>query len=280
MTMRRATAKSSGWNMSLRASVLLWVLFIPTALFAGVNFDGVNSPGSGDDVLACGSDASVYNQEPFTIAAWIYPESTGEGSIGRIWCKQNTGETGYACFYMHNQTNPRIRFDKDYSPTSDLIVISANDSVVFNTWQAVLMTWDGSATATNVHLYANGTETSYATQTNGDNTKVSDAANAIYIGNRQGADRTFDGVITEVAFWDKVLDAQEIAQYALSRVKGMALQIAPANLIGYWPLWECGNAATCSGTFRNMSPNDNANLADCTPSNSPTGVAEAVLSVP
>src|SRR3990167_11164920 len=85
MTMRRATAKSSGWNMSLRASVLLWVLFIPTALFAGVNFDGVNSPGSGDDVLACGSDASVDNQEPFTIAAWIYPESTGEGSIGRIW---------------------------------------------------------------------------------------------------------------------------------------------------------------------------------------------------
>ncbi|HEY4612181.1 MAG TPA: hypothetical protein VII11_04300 [Bacteroidota bacterium] len=56
------------------------------------------------------------------------------------------------------------------------------------------------------------------------------------------------------------------------------LLIQPSNLKAYWPLDEFAEGATVSGTnsIRDLSGNGNHG----TPSNSPTGRAERVLSYP
>lgn len=264
--------------MTLPATVNLWGLmfhirrifpFILAFFLAcpvsrgGVDFDGT------DDYLTCQSLSAVDDQEPFSIYAVIEPDTNGELNVGVILYKDIGDATGGGWNFRFNSTY-QIMFKKDYS-TQDLIVRSINNSITASTIQRVLMTWDGSATATNVHLYVNGTEVSYSVQTNATGTKGSDASNNLLIGNDTTQGQTFDGRIEEVALWNKVLSANEISQLSNSRTRYLPLQISPSNLKFYQVLDECSDTSTCSGSdqFKDRSGNGSS----CTATNSPIGKA-------
>ena len=92
------------------------------------------------------------------------------------------------------------------------------------------MTWDGSITATNVHIYIDGTEITYAVQTNGVNL-YDNAAGDLNIGsNAVGA--SFNGIFREVAIFNKVLSADEISSLATRPVRNVPKEIG--NDIRYW----------------------------------------------
>lgn len=231
-----------------------------------IDFDGA------DDVITFGSTDDILTENgALTISVWINPNTLGEGNIGRIVGRENNVSPGVG-FRMIATAS--VRFFVFGSTV--LGVTASNDSIVLNTWQHIALTWDGSTTATNVHIYVNGIEVTYAAQTNGVSL-ANNSTQVLAIGNTNTANaQTFDGQISEVALWDSVLSLYEIRQLAFSRVKRIPLQISLSNLKAYWPLDDFSNGSSASGSnsIRDLSPEQRHG----TPANSPLGYSEEVLS--
>ncbi len=168
-----------------------------------LDFDGV------DDYVNIGSVTSLNNVRPISISAWIYPRSHGEGDAGRIISKHDA--TGRWSF--HFNTTGRLRFHKDFSGASELNRIAAGGTIAVNDWQHVVVTWDGSSNAANVHIYRNGGETGYSTTISGINPPDDDSASILRIG-AWGApgNNVFDGLIDDVRIYNRVLNPAEILQ--------------------------------------------------------------------
>ncbi len=93
----------------------------------------------------------------------------------------------------------------------DLTRTSSAATFPDNVWQHVLITWDGSITAANVHTYVDGSETGYATTTNGSGNPVA-SDGSLSLGGRIFDDAVnFNGRMAAVGRWNRVLDSGEIA---------------------------------------------------------------------
>lgn len=165
-----------------------------------LHFDGI------DDVVNTGSGSTLDNLPATTISAWIKPNTLGEGALGRIIQKGTGVATGFR-FLL--QANNALSFAVDYT-TTDLSRTTANSVFTLAVWTHVLVTWTGSATATNIRIYINGVETRYGTTRNGVGARTNDAALSLYIGNESGGTGTFDGLMDDVRVYNRVLSASEI----------------------------------------------------------------------
>ncbi|MBI2557706.1 hypothetical protein HYW20_00115 [Candidatus Woesearchaeota archaeon] len=171
-----------------------------------MRFDGVN------DFVDAGSDTSLDNLGPLTYSAWVNANSLGGSSEGRIISKETTSSLTSAFFLGGSK---RLVFQRQHSTTA-LAVQSANNAVTLNnTWQHVVMTWDGSTSAANgVKFYVDGVEKAHGFNQDGDGSLTSDAARSLAIGGmyQDGGKRPFDGLIDEVSVWNRTLSSSEISQ--------------------------------------------------------------------
>ena len=103
-----------------------------------------------------GSGASVRNMGAVTIAAWIKVAGVGEaGNPGRIVHKA-TGTAPVNGWQFVTQEANQLGFAVD-DTTTDLIRVSAANAFTLGAWHHVVVTWDGTAPATSVVMYVNGT---------------------------------------------------------------------------------------------------------------------------
>ena len=136
-----------------------------------------------------------------TISGWIKPISLGENSAGRIIAK--SADTSSNNGYILSTTSPnRLAV----SLVGSASAYSANDSVTLNTWQHVIVTFN-SAGATN--FYINGVLSGTPNQATAAASGITYTGN-LNIGNEAGTSRTFDGDISDVIIFDKVLTALEV----------------------------------------------------------------------
>lgn len=224
-------------------------------------------------VVNCGSASTLADKQPFTLSAWINPNSTGAQLKGRFFCKETTGtELAAGGWRFNTATTNIIEFVKA-GPGSNIQRQAAINSITTGSWQHVVCTWDGTTLGTGIRMYVNSTEVAYGTSFN-DNV-VTDSSNSIYIGNRGDKSREFDGLISEASFFNRVLTQSEINLLALSKVKGIPLQIL--NVIGYWPLDDFANGmsiAATSGSIIDRTVNANNGIG----LNTPVASAEQILS--
>src|SRR3989344_3284780 len=161
---------------------------VSSQIDGGANFDGV------DDLLDCGSGSSLDNLKAgggVTISAWINPNTMGEGNEGIIVSK--VGIVGWTWRFLSGTTNA-LRFA--HTGGTLLVRTMANSLITLDVWQYILMTWDGSNTAANVHIYLNGSEVTYQTTTNGA-TLDTDANDPFMIGAQGAGLRDWNGGIDE-----------------------------------------------------------------------------------
>lgn len=230
---------------------LIW-LFLAWCLFfngASRDFDGVG------DIINCGSAFTFLDAlTPKTMIAWIYPETLGESSAGRIGNWVNSAATAGGTWRLDNTGGNCMVFQ--HVGTTTLLRRSSAGTITLNKWTAVAMTWDGSTTAANVHLYIDLIEPSYQTTTNGVSLGV-DGTTDFIIGNITSGIRTFNGNIAYVQIFDVVLTNSEIRQ--ATYIPGSITR----GLVGYWPLWGTaspeqdlsgnGNTGTLTGTTENFN---------------------------
>ena len=192
------------------------------------NFDGVN------DNVTIESPSALDNMSQFSISLWYYPRSQGKFDQGFVISKGNGGSDWHVSMGDEN----RLDFFVDYNGGTDLRRSTANGVHAFNKWHHMVVTWSGSADATTVHFYINGTEVGYGTTDNGVGSRVLDTGNAA-IGNTNGSNREFDGLIDDVRVYDRVLSPAEIKR--LYNIGATFKVNVPSNtgsltqgLVGYW----------------------------------------------
>ncbi len=229
-----------------------------------LSFDGGSTA---DDYVNAGSAAVLDNMSAFSVSAWVYGKSYGENSQGYIVNKSNTGSLGWRLQYLI--TGNVLEFGVDYDGTN-LEVDTGNLSSTWNKWTQWTVTWDGSTSTSNVHIYKDGVEVSYVFSQNAVGNRVTDDAQNLIIGNNiVGApNRTFDGLIDEVRIYNRALSASEIAEQYRAGAARLKANTPITNagpqsgLVGNWSFngqdttWTSATA----GTTTDLSGNGNTGV--------------------
>lgn len=249
----------------LTLAFILLSLFVQSlhTAWAGVDFDAT------DDILACGATDDVLTENgAVTIYARVTPEGDPENNDGYIVTRTSQGTNDRVAFHISSASE-----QLDFFVAGNSYVARQSNTSAFshNVEQVWIMTWDGSATGTNIHIYVNGSEVSYVSSSDGA-TIYDNSTQTLRIGNADTGARTFNGIIHEVALWNSVLSANEIAQLSASGPKRLPLQISPSNLKRYYSLDECSDGASCA-TASMFKDGTGVTSNDCSPSNNPTGSA-------
>ena len=245
--------------------------------FSAVYFDKV------DDNIIVLKSSSLNNLSALTISVWIKPYSDGELNLGYIIDKSNSDVSGWRFRLQDNAgaggSPNEIGFRVDW--TTDLIRYT-NPITTFNVWQNIIVTWDGSSTASNVHIYRDGVEATYKTTTDATGTRVDDSGNDFVIGSKANDVGSYEGLISELSEWNEVLSNDEIQLLAKSKIKGMPKQIRPSALKIYLPLTDFSNETSGDGRiYKDLSGNNNTGTGlDGANNTGVTNKAEEVLTYP
>jgi hypothetical protein len=182
-----------------------WSTSVPGSPFIGTSTKSLLFDGASGYVVS--STLSNMFQATYNASgvAWIYPSGLGEGNNGRIFSRYDESAVNFQLFLTGTNT---LRFYR--SGSTALNVVTSNNKINLTQWNHVAFTWDGSVTATNVHIYVNGTETTYQTQTNGNTFGSFYKSGDFYIGNRQLDDGTFYGNIDEASTFLSILTSTQI----------------------------------------------------------------------
>jgi len=167
-----------------------------------LEFDGV------DDSIAVAPSNSINNLGPVTIAFWTKLDIFNNG---RFIDKGKTAGSGWS-----------LRLNAADATTGDLEFSSGSVSrrAVFpsspvGTWKFIAVTWDGSGTGSNIHMYLDGSEMPYSYATY-DGTPADDSSQQLtlgcgyYGGCLSGSN--LDGILDEVRIYSRVLSASEIQE--------------------------------------------------------------------
>jgi len=202
---------------------------------------------------------AAINSDVFTMGCWTYRESDGEGSVGTIFDKSNaTIANGWHLQIASSLYNFRTAWT-----TTDGIWTIPESTV--NTWSHIAVSYNFGSTANDPTIYVDGVEQSETEVNNPNGTELNDIDD-LDIGNRTGADRTWDGKLADCFFYNRILTANEIKQ-----IMRWGPQSLKNGLIGYWPLGAFTGNNYTSTTNLNGTPTGLTVSNIGPPVNSPQG---------
>jgi hypothetical protein len=162
-----------------------------------------------DTSINAGSPTILDDLGPLTWMAWIKPESEGENDAGVVIAKDDNQTTGWKNLILG--LTDTIRFTQDYEGANNLERKCDNGSITMGVWQHVAATWEGTSSASGIHIYIDAQEPGYQTTQDGVGSYVSEASKPLIIGGAPITGlRTFDGLIDDVRIYDRVLTETEV----------------------------------------------------------------------
>lgn len=172
--------------------------------------------------------------DPFSYAAWVYPEVLNGPPFARMDAKN--GYRGWDLYFQGDR--PAVHILSTW-PTDALKVFSER-GIPAKQWTHIAMSYDGSAKPEGIHLYINGEEVKTVTEVNSlkGSTKNSVAAT---VGRRTGGE-TFDGKVDDLEIFSRLLTPSEAKKLASAHPAFGLLQIPAsqrtpeqkAQLLHYW----------------------------------------------
>jgi hypothetical protein len=164
-------------------------------------FDG------GNDNVDCGSPSSL--DDTFNGTAswgfWMRPDSDGENNFGRV-VEKTQWEV-----YVDDESSGKTRITLNVNRGTAAGRWISGHIVEIDKWNHILWVYDGSSTSNDPVLYLNGVAQTLTESSTPNGSITSDASANLRIGNRAGLDRTFDGDIKDVRYYDYLLSAEQAA---------------------------------------------------------------------
>lgn len=184
-------------------------------------FDGV------DDQIAFGSDAACDQLSTFTAYALVRPTASVT-SERQVLTKMNSSYLGK--MYISLLTTNQIFCYIPRNGGVDCYAFTANDALVVNVWNVIVVTWAGSGSAPSIYRCEIGgtlTDVTAATQV-GTGSFWDDSSATLRVAARDPLDATFyAGGIADVALWNRVLNSTERGDLGL----GYSPEFTPSGLV-------------------------------------------------
>lgn len=164
----------------------------------GFSLDGTN------DYLAFGNVLNFDGSTPFSFSLWVkfnaIPYSVLFGKFGG-------GFTGYE-IAASSSGNLRIYM----SSGSGTLDLTSNCGLTTGTWFNLVLTYDGSKTASGVKFYSNGVLKTNDTPSSNNLTGTIATTGLLSIGCRTGGSSFVNGIMDEIGVWSKVLTLTEVTE--------------------------------------------------------------------
>lgn len=199
-----------------------------------IEFDGV------DDFLNCGTDDVVPEDADYSVY-WRGKINSLAVDDAVLFFKVGSGVGAEAMGFRIDAPNGELRFWKE--GTVYLGVITTTQ-VTVGAEVVIIATVVGGTAATGVHLYINGTEASYGTQTDGV-VLVDSAGGNFQLGCKPVAGDPVNGIIREAAVFTGILSAGSIATLSQLQTKNVPLSIA--GCIRYFRLDDGEDGTSADG---------------------------------
>ncbi len=200
-------------------------------------------PSGNNAYVDFGSDSSLDNLGPRTIVAWIKPHNLGEASQGVILNKNY--QDGWVFRLVGSN---KLAFSQAFSGGVATWVTTAS-VLTMNSFQHVAVTYNGANNSVPT-IYVNGVAKAVSGNTPF-GTKDNDSAYTMKLGILDTT-QEFDGVIDEVAVFNRVLSQQEINEiktFGLGGSQVSYVRNADYNAAGQITKIELGNGTTTTYTY-------------------------------
>jgi hypothetical protein len=163
--------------------------------------------------IDCGSAASLdlLPASNMTMSMWMKPGNLKTGISQLLVKSASSVQTSGWYFAINSSPSDSLEFIVDYN-TTDLQVTTNANAVSRNRWQNVVLTYNGSGLASDVHIYIDGVEVTYSTSQNSSGARVSDLAQSLTIGTDGISTNPFYGALDDVRIYNRVLSTREIKQ--------------------------------------------------------------------
>lgn len=199
-------------------------------------FNGRNS------MVRIGSAADIGNLSNFTISAWVYVQSGGEGNRGQIYRKYSDAKNGvWLC--VTDESNGKVKLHGRVGCEKFAAHQKSTRGLSLRKWRHIAMTWNNSTKC--VELYIDGAavtpDTAYPLSGEGNQGKDSRADGVI--GNNGSGSLAFDGYIADFFLYDKVLTTDEIKWLAHAGEFQVTPNIGAMGEYGKFPPGQMQSAA-------------------------------------
>ncbi len=187
---------------------------------------------SGD--VAISDDAAIQNifDGGGTIEVWTNPESDGQNNSGRIADKDTWK------YHFSSEAASKVKVTLTFLfDGNNGVWETTSTEVDLNTWIHLVLTYNSSDIANDPILYVNGTLVALTETSIPGGTRLTDVGDILFIGNRAGINRAFDGAINEVRLYTRIMAQAEVT----TNYNGGAGRYWPSdlrNLVGWWHMNE------------------------------------------
>jgi len=161
--------------------------------------------GGSNEYVNCGNIGSFERTDAFSLECWIKTSAVNDIFLSK--CEQGGNYRGY---FMQTDASGRINphFISVFSGSHDIIV-RGTIAITDNVWHHVVITYDGSAAASGVKIYLDGTlETMVITKDNLDGTMLNSVN--FQISGRDGTTSALVGSVDEVLIYDKEISQADV----------------------------------------------------------------------
>ena len=182
-----------------------WISSVPAIPTQSSNIYSTSYANS-SDYISIPASSSINNLSALSVSIWAYITSYAStySLIDKITA---AGGWDISAFTAGSAD---IGFEATFTGDTVYLAHTCSSAVTLNTWTNIVVTWDGSTSASNVHIYKNGTECSYSYSNNGSGSRDSDSAANLIISDSNNYGPVI-GNITQVAVFNSVLNSTQIS---------------------------------------------------------------------
>ena len=223
-----------------------------------------------DDYVNIGNtaDLAFERTDPFSLMAWIRPTI---GVLGAILGKHE-GSGDFSGWEISISATGTLIFELVNTGGGVDMIQVETDSAVTNEWNHVAVTYDGSSDATGARFYVNGLEVAVTVVTDTLSGSILTSVPVRIGGRGSGTLNPFNGLIDEVAIYDRALAPSEVLTLGGQVIPQDHAAVGPVDsLISWWRMGDIGPAVYPTiadmtitydndGTMTNMGPEDIVSL--------------------
>ena len=153
------------------------------------------------------TDFNFERTNAFTFSQWLNLTSLSGGSY--IIDREDSGTLRGYVFFVQSNGKLRFQIGNNNDGTNCIYVDSTNVEISTGAFYHVVMTYDGSSSASGVKLYVNDSAVATTTLFDNLNATTQNTQNFV-VGNRVGGGNDFSGTLDELGVWTRAITAGEV----------------------------------------------------------------------